>query len=253
MSREDHGVLGGLVELLLPSVCAGCGRGGGPWCAGCGSVFGAPRQVRWLAGGIPVYALAPYGGAARAALLAYKERDRRELAGPLGLVLGAGLAALPAGCGVRDGCWVVPAPSRRRAARRRGGDHLRRLVRHALRSPALRPGRVAGGKSPGTVAEYPGTFPVAPVAPDGPVGVWALRLRRDARDSVGLDAAGRAANLAGRVIYQASAPPPLGTPIVLVDDLITTGATAAACRAALDGAGGRVAAVLTLCTTVLHR
>jgi predicted amidophosphoribosyltransferase len=74
----------------------------------------------------------------------------------------------------------------------------------------------------------------------------ALRLGRRARDSVGLDAAARVANLAGRLRVDARAVPPAGAAVVLVDDVVTTGATLRACRAALVSAGRDVTAAVVL-------
>jgi predicted amidophosphoribosyltransferase len=73
-----------------------------------------------------------------------------------------------------------------------------------------------------------------------------LRLARRARDSVGLDAEQRAANLAGRVLVRAGALPRPG-PVLLVDDVVTTGATLRTCHDALAGAGVGVAGALVLC------
>jgi predicted amidophosphoribosyltransferase len=80
-----------------------------------------------------------------------------------------------------------------------------------------------------------------------------LRLARRARDSVGLDAAQRAANLAGRLRVQASALPPPGAAVVLVDDVVTTGATLRACRDALAGAGVLADIAVVLCDATPRR
>jgi len=71
-------------------------------------------------------------------------------------------------------------------------------------------------------------------------GAWA-------RDSVGLNAAQRCANLHGRV-QVAGALPTAQANVVLVDDVLTTGATAAAATVALAARGVRVHAVLVVCT-----
>jgi predicted amidophosphoribosyltransferase len=188
-----------------------------------------------------VYALGTYQGRLRAAILAYKERGRRDLATPLGTALASGLLRLaptwshvgaklaaqsPKCLHVGEEMWMVPVPSRASAAARRGGQHVGLLVRRA--AAALAAEGIA-----------------AAVAP-------ALRMGCGVRDSVGLAPAERRTNLAGRVLSRAAGLPPTDIPIVLVDDVVTTGATAAACTTALLQAGVTVSAIVVLAAAGYH-
>jgi predicted amidophosphoribosyltransferase len=196
-------MLQGLLDLLVPKCCAGCGSPDSVLCARCRQTMAGPFAVE-RAHGPPLYALTGYDGAARRAVLAYKERGRRELAESFGSLVAQALLQLPGSAA----CCLVPVPSRPAAARKRGGQHMLLVARHTGR-------------------------PVRPV----------LHLDRHARDSVGLDVTARAANLAGRLTCD---PIGHGTEVILLDDVITTGATAAAGTAVLTEAGAKVVAVLAL-------
>ena len=215
-----------LIDLFLPLRCAGCGEHGCTLCLRCSSAFDGPFDVRRpsTATGPPVHALATYEDTARTIVLAFKERGRRDLAAPLGRMMAAILPTLDSARPAPDGTWwLVPAPSRPRAARRRGGSHMLALARSMAASLATR--------------GHP-----AAVAP-------ALSLARGARDSAGLSATARATNLSGRVHVHPDGAPPRGTPVVILDDVVTTGATAAACTHELTAAGLDVSAVLSLTAT----
>ncbi len=183
-----------LADLVLPRACAGCGRPGEVLCGRCWPGL-RPGPVR--VDGVRAYAAGRYADALRAALLAYKERGRLELAGPLGALLADAVLATGPG----PAC-LVPIPSSARARRERGGDHVLRLARHAARRCDL------------------------------PV-VRALRPTRRVADSAGLGRDQRAANLAGAL----DAVPGDGRVPVLVDDIVTTGATLREAARALLRAG----------------
>ncbi len=147
----------------------------------------------------PVRALARYSGSVRAAILAGKERGRRDLLRFLGEAVGRGLLRLLRMSVLVGEVWMVPAPSRRSAARARGGDPVTAMACAA--AAVLADSGVAAGVAP------------------------CLYTSGRARDSVGLDAAARAANLSGRVRFRSGASPPADAPVVVLDDVLTTGST----------------------------
>jgi predicted amidophosphoribosyltransferase len=225
----------GLVDLVLPDGCAGCGVPGGALCGACqqrlsGLRAHAVRPTPAPPGLPPCVAMGGYEGVLREVLLCYKERGRYPLARPLGdllagSVLGA-LAALrrPAGTPV----LLVPVPDAPAAARERYGDHMRRL---AVRTA----GRLNRAGWPAGVA--------VPVA----------ALPRP--DSAHLGAAGRSAAAVGaftarrRVLRDVTHAQARGAVLVAVDDIVTTGATLAALAGLLEAHGVRVPAAAVLAAT----
>jgi len=212
-----------LTDLVLPAECGGCGRPRTVLCPGCRAALhgAAPCRVRPVPEptGLPmVHAAAPYEDAVRAMLLAHKERGALALAGALGAALaGAVRAALrDAGPAHADGwprgadgqpwpggeqlpLYLVPVPSARWAVRARGHDPARRIALAAA-------GELRRG---GTAARV----------------VAVLRQRRAVADQSGLNPRQRLANLAGALDVAGGARLLAGGRVVLVDDLMTTGAS----------------------------
>jgi predicted amidophosphoribosyltransferase len=207
-----------VLDLVLPLECGGCGAPATRWCDACaGELVVRPDQPHLISPridpGVPVFALGRYAGARRQAILALKEYGRSDLVTPLAVSLATGVHRLLSWGMVDTPLAIVPAPTRRLAARRRGGDPVTRIASVA----------VAGH-------------------PDITV-VRALRMRALARDSVGLGSAAREHNVAGRVVLRRQRP---HTDVVIVDDIVTTGATARESTRMLHAAGLRVAAVLAV-------
>ncbi|GAB3684649.1 ComF family protein [Saccharopolyspora tripterygii] len=217
--------ISGVADLLLPQHCVGCDVAGTAWCSVCAGRLGGFRRVHrpLLGEAPPVYALGRYRGAARRAVLAYKESGQRGLAVPLGTQLATALRSITAEESLEPEWWLVPAPSRAVASRRRGGAHMTRIARAAA---------VALGE-----AGFPAR--VADCLLTGP----------GAADSAGLTPQQRLDNLAGRVVVRPGRLPPEGAQIALLDDVVTTGATAASAVTTLDGVRRPVAAVLVLTAT----
>ncbi|MER7108111.1 ComF family protein [Streptomyces sp. NPDC000229] len=196
-----------IVGLVLPVACGGCGRARTALCEACGrALYGSGgRRVRPVPEpvGLPVVcAAAPYADAVRAVLLGHKERGALGLARPLGVALAGAVRASAAASGWpgRGPLLLVPVPSARRAVRARGHDAARRIALAAA----------AELRRTGTEAR---ALPV-------------LRQRRAVADQTGLGARERLANLSGALEVRVGGDGLLagGRP-VLVDDLMTTGAS----------------------------
>ncbi|MCA1710325.1 MAG: ComF family protein [Actinobacteria bacterium] len=217
-------MLDALLDLVLPQACPGCGLAGSRWCHGCADVLaavaarplGATAPVPAPAGFPPATAAGRYAGPLRGALLAHKERGRLALVRPLGRALAAAILLLePAGPVV-----LAPVPSDPRTVRARGHDATRRLAGVAARE--LRRAGVPARAAP------------------------LLAHRRRVADQAGLDSNGRRANLSGAVRVRR---PVAGLQVVVVDDVVTTGASLTEAARALTAAGARVLGAATVAAT----
>jgi predicted amidophosphoribosyltransferase len=201
-----------LADLVLPRTCAGCGTPGAVLCRACAVLLAEPRTAsprRFPWGFPPTVAAGAYAGPVRPAVLEFKERGRSELAVPLGAALALSVAALISAVpGPPRPVALVPVPSSREALRSRGRDHVRELTARAV-------AELCAAGVPAAEARL-------------------LRRRGRARDSAGLTAAQRRANLSGTFERSDSGSGvPAGALLVLVDDVVTTGATLTEASAAL--------------------
>lgn len=224
-----------LADLVLARTCGGCGADRTRWCPGCGSHLGEPPRRRDL-GALPVWSTASYAGPVQTALVAWKDRDRPDLTPVLAAALGRAARCALSEIESHDAVErataaavvIVPAPSSASARRARGRHPVRDLAREAA----------VGLRRRGTVAR------VLPV----------LRQRAGVRDQSGLDARERAVNLSGALWV-----PPAwrgrlaGRPCLLVDDVVTTGATLVEAARVLREAGAGPVVAATVAATELRR
>ncbi|GBF05452.1 competence protein ComF [Deinococcus aerius] len=204
----DPGALQGVLRALLPRRCPGCdgqlGRSAG-LCPECRAAL-RPRveahSPLWPRPEGHLVTLGAYRGVTRRAVRALKFGGARDLAGALGEALADGV---PAAWNVAS---VVAVPLHPGRERERG-----------FNQSALLAGAVTAAL--------------------GVPSVPALRRTRATAQQARLHAHERTANLAGAFGADARLLPP--GPVLLLDDVLTTGSTLAACRDALEAAGaGRV-------------
>ncbi len=218
-------------DLIIGAACAGCGRPAITLCDECAPSFIPEPREAWprpapaeLLGPKPVrpYASAPYEGPVRSALACYKEQGQFGLLRILGHMLAASVCAVaPADSPL----VLVPIPSARLASVRRGYDAIGELARTA--GEALR----AIGLDCRVAAE--------------------LRQSRRVADQSGLGARERSANMADALTIR-SAAPLRGRDVIVVDDIITTGASIAEAVRVLDVAGCRPFGVAVVAVTERH-
>lgn len=211
-------MLASLFDLVTPRRCAGCSAAGALLCARCtGALLADPFRADPAPrppGLPPVFAAAAYDGPVRAALIAFKERGRLGLAAPLGAALGAALRLAGADA-------IVAVPASRGGRRTRGYDHVAMLAKRAA-------------------------------AQGGAHRLSGLVQIRDVRDQSALDAGDRAANVVGSMRYTGRRPFP-GSRVVVVDDIVTSGATLSEAARALRAAGVDVAAAAVVAATARRR
>jgi ComF family protein len=218
-------VPGRLLDLAFPGVCAGCSVEGDVICAACrpaldarlerpaGVPIGLPSdvpppllQLEWCAA---------FDGVIRRALHQLKYAGETRLATPLGEAVARRWSRAGAG-----GDLLVPVPVHAERRRHRGYDQAELIAAAAARRLGL---------------------PMSPL----------LERARATTAQFDLDRGTRATNVAGafrlRPGGERLGPRPLdGRWIVLVDDVVTTGATLAACAAPLREAGALGVSAITV-------
>jgi ComF family protein len=210
-----------MLDLLLPPTCPGCRREGRVLCVECAAWLerrrdeppGVPIGLPWpLPGGLAQLEwCAAFTGPVRAAIHAHKYRGERRLAAPLGDALADRWRRAGAG-----GDLVVHVPVHASKLRQRGFDQARDL--------AIVCGRGLG-------------WPAVPA------------LERAERTAAmhALGRAQRAANVGGAFRVRPGMETAVaGRQVVLVDDVLTTGATMSGCAEALLAAGAASVAGLAV-------
>ena len=199
------------LAVLSPVACAGCGAPDRALCPACRGGLDPSLTTATLADGLEVTSALRYEKEVRRIILALKEEGRTDVARPLAAPLAAAIAASIRCTGLSP-VQVITIPPSRAAYRRRGYDPVVLLLRRA------------GLPRSGRVLE---------------------RARRIERQKT-LDRAARGVNMEGSLRARF---PLTGQRFLLIDDVLTTGATIIEAARAVRAGGGEVVAAATLAFT----
>lgn len=192
-----HSLFHAATDLLLGATCPGCNRPGWGLCARCRQHLDPHPELIDRGLDIPLAAAAQYRPILEHVIPRYKDDGAWHLGAPLGDLLADAVAALDP----PDDALLVPVPSLPSAVRTRGIDHAAQLASRAARRLGLRSRRL-------------------------------LVRRQVGADQHGLARAQRNANLA----HTMQAARTTG-PLVLIDDVATSGASLREAVRALRRAG----------------
>ncbi|MEZ5158044.1 MAG: hypothetical protein R2687_04340 [Candidatus Nanopelagicales bacterium] len=201
-------------SALLGSTCVGCERPGRPWCSACGTAFAESVDPLLAAGDPPLIVGCRYEGCIPEAIVGYKDRGISSLRPLLGHVLAAGVLQAADLLDLPPQSTLVPAATSAVGVRRRGFDHMWDLARTAS-----------------VVTDLP-----------------ARRLLRAGTraDQARLSFAARRRNLRSTMRVARAG----DGPVIVVDDVRTSGATLAECDRALSEGGYEVVAHVVIAGSI---
>lgn len=205
-----------LLNLLLPTPCCGCKRLGDVLCEGCrDALVGDPRRV--LRGNLTGWAFCDFGNQVSTVLNAFKEDGQTRVAATLADKMSPLLANFALPEIDAKPVVLVSVPSRSSSFVKRGFVPAQVLAKQLAKQNGLR-------------------------------SVAALKFFRPVDDQAGLGVSERRTNLVESMRAKFSLS---GYRVLIVDDIVTTGATILEARRALEKAGAQVIGFLAFAETML--
>lgn len=197
---------GALLDFLMPSRCAICESPGGNICEKCQHIF-LPAPKRFERESLTGLSALSYGESVSKLLIGYKEKGQASLAPFIAKTM-LPLTRLEQ----VENVFLVPVPSRRQNFLRRGFEPSLRICQELAKLTKLNV-------------------------------LNCLEFTREVKDQVGLDLDGRASNIEGSMRVNQPVARKL---CLLVDDVVTSGASLNEARRVLTQSGALVSLAITL-------
>lgn len=203
-------MLAPLKELLFPIHCFGCGELGVEICTRCRRFWNPHFYVQHF-DGLTTYSSIRYSPIAKSILLSAKEGGIKRADELIISALQNALSRLPTA--IKRNAILIPIPGSKRAIRKRGRDFIYDLTEEL----SLRTG----------IPNFSG-----------------MEIGRSLLDQSGLSATDRRRNVSGAFNFSGER---IEGELLLVDDLVTTGATLLEAKRALNATGLTVKRAITAC------
>jgi predicted amidophosphoribosyltransferase len=190
-------VFEGLKTLVFPQICIMCAATNEVICSICLQKWsGSAQKIRFDS--VPTFSTVAYDGEISTVVIKAKEERNKTAQALIALAITSSLSSLKEEVNI-DNCLLVPIPSSKQAIKRRGESFLHPIMKRVIELDCQ-------SKTENR------TF-----------GQWAdlLSYRKKVRDQATLSSAERHENLRSAFIVSRF----LDRPVILVDDVVTTGAT----------------------------
>ena len=208
-------ILSSVNELLFPQRCISCKTLGYALCKACLLEWKFEKRFQTLkdqdGNRLPVFSSANYSDVSRSIILSSKESSIKDADKLITQALNFSLTNF---LQINFATHLVPIPSRAQATRSRGRDFLAEITQGVAREFNLDSAAL-------------------------------LRHNRKIRDQSGLSLGARRNNLAGAFVLDSRREWPIRAELLLIDDLVTTGATLLEAARALRYAGFQVKGAVT--------
>lgn len=207
--------LSALSELIFPSRCLGCRQLGIGICSTCRASWHPHiyrSSISTVNYSFPVYSAVAYSPVAQKVLLGAKEGALHDADRLIHQALTHSLAYFYSEVGIAD---LVPIPSRKMNTRKRGRDFILEQTYEVSRAPLVRVRAI-------------------------------LTHSRKVKDQTTLNSSSREINLS-QSMRCANREESSNIPVIIIDDLVTSGATLREAGRALHGAGYTVIGAVTAC------